>query len=196
MNMLNKKLTNCSLNNLVKEIENCCKCEICKSITNKVPWEGTGSLWLMFVWEAPWKQEDILWRPFVWPAGKILTELIENILWFSREEVFITSVLKCRPPNNRDPKNEEIMNCFPFLIKQIKCLDPRLIVALWRFAARTLIWKKIPMKEMRWKLFTDTKVNRSVFVVFHPAAVIYNPNLKVILEEDFKKLKKLLWCKN
>ncbi len=181
---------------VVLDINKCCKCDICKNITNKVPWEWSWKSGLFFVWEAPWKQEDLSWRPFVGPAWKVLDYMIENILKIKRSDVFITSVLKCRPPGNRDPKLEEIENCWPFLEKQIKCLDPKIVVALWRFAAWTLIWKIFSITKMRWKLFTETKIKRPVFVVFHPAAVIYNPKWRKDFEEDFKKLKNLLWLRN
>jgi len=179
------------LKEIEKQIEACCKCEICKSITHKVPGEWTWKAWIMFVWEAPWRQEDLTGKPFVWPAWKILTNLIENILKLKREDVFITSVLKCRPPKNRDPLPQEIENCWPFLQKQIEILDPKILVALGRFAARTLIWDQISISKMRWKLFQNTKVWKPVFVIYHPAVAIYNPNLKKVLEEDFRKLRQI-----
>jgi uracil-DNA glycosylase family 4 len=174
---------------ILEDIKNCSKCEISKFVKNKVPWEWNLDTDIMFVWEAPWRLEDIEGRPFVWPAWKILTYLIEDKLGYKRKDVFITSILKCRPPNNRDPLEEEIENCYPFLIKQIKIIVPKLIVALWRFSARTLIWLKKPISQMRWKVFTNTKIKIPVFVVYHPAAALYNKNLKVVLEKDFEKLK-------
>lgn len=177
---------------LVEKINSCSKCLISKFVTNKVPGEGSLDAEIMFVWEAPWRMEDLQGRPFVWPAGKILTYLIENKLNLKREDVFITSILKCRPPNNRDPLEKEIENCYPFLKRQIQIIKPKIIVALWRFAARALIWIKKPIWQIRWKIFHKTKIKVPVFVVYHPAAVIYNQNLKALLEKDFEMIKDII----
>ena len=190
MSLQNQKLM--KYKQLEKSILKCTKCEISKHIHNKVIWEWSLDAKIMFIWEAPWRKEDLTWRPFVWPAWKILNNLIEKILGFNREQVYITSVLKCRPPFNRDPLEEEINNCYPFLEEQINIINPDILVALWRFAAKVLLWKSLSMKDLRWKIFKSSKLWKLIFVSYHPAAAIYNKSLLSVLEEDFKKLKKFL----
>ncbi len=193
-----------NIDSLKMMVEKCDKCVISKYINNKVFWEWDLKAKLMFVGEAPWKNEDLSWKPFVGAAWKILDYFIESKLNLHRSDVFITSVLKCRPPSNRNPKLEEINNCFPYLKKHIDLIDPIVIVALWKIAVWTLITKiwtletdniiekikvnKFSMKDIVWKKFI-LKNKKILFVTYHPAAVIYNNKLKNILETNFELLK-------
>ncbi|MCY0868239.1 MAG: type-4 uracil-DNA glycosylase [Desulfurococcus sp.] len=176
---------------LINAIASCRKCRLSEYRRNPVPGEGNPNSKIMFIGEAPGEKEDEVGRPFVGPAGRLLTELIESI-GFKREDVYITNIVKCRPPGNRDPEEDEIEACLPYLIKQIELIKPKLIVALGRHAARTLFriaglkWSN--MSEMHGKPYSARIAGLHVFIVptFHPAAALYNPGLKSTLEEDFK----------
>ncbi len=139
----------------------------------------------MLIGEGPGKNEDEQGRPFVGRAGELLTELLRNI-GLSRERVFITNVVKCRPPNNRDPKKEEIKKCQPYLNRQIEAIQPEVIGTLGNHATETLIGEK-GISKIHGKEFDYE--GRILIPLYHPAAGLYNPNLKPTMEKDFNKLK-------
>jgi len=176
---------------LINAIVNCRKCRLSEHRRNPVPGEGNPSARVMFIGEAPGEKEDETGRPFVGAAGKLLTELIESI-GFKREDFYITNVVKCRPPNNRDPEEDEINACLPYLLKQIELVKPRVIVALGRHAARTLFnvagLKWVNMSSMHGKAFKAVVngVEAVIIPTFHPAAALYNPGLKNELRSDFE----------
>ncbi len=176
---------------------NCKKCELYKYRKNPVPGEGRKDAEIMFVGEAPGAREDETGRPFVGAAGKLLTELLGKI-GLKREDVYITNVVKCRPPNNRDPTEEEIRACSPYLMKQIQLIKPKIIVALGRHAGRFLFeqgglkWRS--MKAVHGKVF-DIVINGikvKLMATYHPAAALYYPKLRPELEKDFEVLKKII----
>ncbi len=176
---------------------NCKKCELYKYRKNPVPGEGRRDAEIMFVGEAPGAREDETGRPFVGAAGKLLTELLEKI-GLKREDVYITNVVKCRPPNNRDPTEEEIRACSPYLMKQIQLIKPKIIVALGRHAGRFLFeqagLKWHSMKAVHGKVF-DVMINGikvKLMATYHPAAALYYPKLRPALEKDFDVLKKTI----
>lgn len=175
---------------LEEEIRGCRKCRLANSRTNPVPGEGNKGSRVMFVGEAPGRKEDESGRPFVGPAGQLLTELIEKI-GVKREDVYITNVVKCRPPNNRDPMDDEIEACLPYLLRQIKLINPSVIVALGRHSARTLFsLMGLEFNSMRAQHGKPVKgriegVEVIVIPTFHPASALYNPQLKSELERDF-----------
>ncbi|OYT37621.1 MAG: uracil-DNA glycosylase [Desulfurococcales archaeon ex4484_58] len=183
---------------LIEEILNCRKCELYKYRRNPVPGEGRRDADIMFVGEAPGSREDETGKPFVGAAGKLLTELIEGILGLKREEVYITNIVKCRPPNNRDPKEEEIKRCSPYLVRQIKLIKPKIIVALGRHSAKFLFeeaglkWRN--MSIMHGKIIETILygINVKLMATYHPAAALYYPKLRPKLEKDFNMLKKTL----
>ncbi len=183
--------------NLIEQIRNCRKCGLYKNRKNPVPGEGNRNAVLMFIGEAPGAREDATGRPFVGAAGKLLTELIESI-GLTRKDVYITNIIKCRPPGNRDPREEEIKACLPYLLKQIKLIQPRIIVALGRHAGKTLFelsgLKWINMSRVHGRVFDASieGVSFKLTVTYHPAAALYNPRLKVSLEKDFKETIKSL----
>lgn len=191
-----------SLEEINKEILNCRKCSLYLTKKNYVPGEGSENARIMFVGEAPGREEDEQGRPFVGNAGKYLTSLIERKLGLNRKDVFIANVLKCRPPNNRDPTIEEIDACFPYLADQIKAIKPELIVCLGRHSAKTVFeYLGIPFNGIskdRGKVFqTDTEFGTlRLLATYHPAAALYRPALKEIIENDFEKISELIKRKN
>lgn len=181
-----------NLDDLSKLISNCQRCELYKIKTNDVPGSGNPHAKIMFIGEAPGKEEDLRGEPFVGAAGKFLSQMIENI-GLQREDVFIANTLKHRPPQNRDPKPEEIQACWPFLAKQINLVDPLLIVFLGRHALQ-IFFPNLAISKVHGKAFSkifDGK-KRIFLALYHPAAAFYNSGMKTILEEDFKKIPSLL----
>ncbi len=172
-------------------IMNCRKCDLHKTRKNPVPGEGSKSAKIMFVGEAPGAVEDETGRPFVGPAGRLLTETMER-LGLRRSEVYITNVLKCRPPENRDPREDEIEKCSPYLEAQIRLLKPRVVVALGRYAAswflRRLGYEFSSILRNRGKVFRGVVcgIELSIVPTVHPAAALYNPRLRPYLESDIK----------
>lgn len=176
------------LNELLQEAERCRNCPLWSERTNLVFGEGNPDAVIMFVGEAPGFHEDQQGRPFVGTAGKLLTELIES-LELKREDVYIANVLKCRPPNNRDPLPEEINACYPFLKKQIEIINPRILCALGRHAAYVLLGHTVNMNTSHGKYYQVD--GRFVFVTYHPAAALYHGKLLDGIKKDFSELKKL-----
>jgi len=138
----------------------------------------------MLIGEAPGKNEDLEGRPFVGRAGELLEELLESVD-LERDEVFITNVVKCRPPNNRDPRKDEIKTCNPYLQKQISLIEPEVIVTLGNHATETLVGNR-GMKKIHGKRFEYEGFK--LIPMYHPAAGLYNPGLKETMKEDMRKL--------
>jgi len=186
-----------SLEDIAREILGCTKCRLHAYRTHAVPGEGDPHANVMFVGEAPGRNEDLEGRPFVGAAGRLLTELIESI-GLRRGTVFITNVVKCRPPNNRDPREDEIRACSPYLDRQIKVIRPRVLVTLGRHSTRYILGKAgLKVKSImavRGKVYELRVLGLKVKVVptLHPAAALYNPALRKILQEDFKLIKRSL----
>ncbi len=143
----------------------------------------------MFVGEAPGFHEDRQGVPFVGAAGKLLTELLESV-GLSRSEIYIANVIKCRPPENRNPQTDEIETCKPFLLQQIQVINPKLVCSLGNFAMQTLLGKKIGITKVRGQVFRLPEF--ILFPLLHPAAALHQGNLMVPLREDFQKLKHIL----
>ncbi|OYT34301.1 uracil-DNA glycosylase [Archaeoglobales archaeon ex4484_92] len=188
------------LEKIRQEILKCKKCDLHKTKTNYVPGSGDPRARLVFVGEAPGKEEDLQGEPFVGSAGKLLTEMIESI-GLKRSDVFICNVLKCRPPNNRDPTENEIRACGDYLRRQLEAIRPDLIVCLGRFAANFVFnlfgLKFTSITKVRGREF---KVNRwgkevKIFPIYHPAAILYRPQLREEYEEEFRRIKEMLGIK-
>ena len=143
----------------------------------------------MFVGEAPGFYEDRQGEPFVGAAGKLLTELLQSI-GLERSDIYIANVIKCRPPNNRDPLPDEIDTCKPFLLQQIELIQPKLVCTLGNFATQTLLERKVGITKVRGQVIRLEHF--VVFPLFHPAAALHQGNLRVPLKEDFQKLKAVL----
>lgn len=171
----------------------CSKCVLRKDCKNVVPGEGSADAEVMFIGEAPGKKEDELGRPFVGAAGKFLDEMLSSIK-LKREDIYIANIVKCRPPNNRDPLPEEVAACWPWLLEQIKIIRPKLIVVLGRHSmARFLPDLKISQAHGQAMRREIEGVGPQVFyVLYHPAAALYNPALRETLKKDFKKIPKVL----
>ena len=177
------------LSKLEKQVKKCTKCELCKGRTNVVFGVGDPDADLMFVGEAPGYYEDVQGEPFVGRAGQLLTKIIESI-GLKREEVYIANILKCRPPENRNPNAKEIVLCTPHLIKQIEIIRPKVICALGTFAAQTLLDTKEAIGKLRGKFF---EYQGTKFVpTYHPAYLLRNPNDKKKVWSDIKKVRDYL----
>jgi len=168
-----------------QEIKGCMKCALGATRTNFVFGVGSAEADLMFIGEAPGRDEDLKGIPFVGRAGQLLTLMLQSID-LKREEVFIANVLKCRPPNNRDPQPDEIEKCEPYLLKQIEMISPKLIVTLGRFASASLLRTKSALGTLREEVHSYN--NLPLIVTYHPAALLRNPQLKRQAWEDLKKI--------
>ena len=175
---------------LVEEIMSCTRCELHRHRRNPVPGEGPLDARVMVVGEAPGRKEDEQGRPFVGPAGQLLNSLLE-LAGLSRSRVYITNVVKCRPPGNRDPRDEEVEACLPYLIRQIRLIKPGLIIAVGRHAGRTLYrlaglrWTSMTRLHGRVVEATIGGQRLLLAVTYHPAAALYKPPLRKELEKDF-----------
>ncbi|GIU71099.1 MAG: uracil-DNA glycosylase [Candidatus Nitrosocaldaceae archaeon] len=173
-----------NLTDLEEEIRICKLCRLAESRKNAVPGEGNAHAEIMFIGEAPGRNEDEQGRPFVGSAGKLLDQALANA-GIKRDEVYITNIVKCRPPNNRVPLQDEVDACMPYLEKQIKLIEPLVICILGRTAYQTLL-KGRSITSNRGKLINYK--GRNYFLTIHPAAAIYNPSLKQVLIDDIKRL--------
>jgi len=173
---------------LEEQLLKCEKCSLSKTRTHVVPGEGNINAEIMFVGEGPGQKEDELGRPFVGAAGKLLDKMIASI-GLKREDVFIANVVKCRPPQNRDPLPEEVEACRSWLDEQVKLINPKLIVLLGRHSMeRFLPGLRISQDHGKPKRYRG----RVYFPVYHPAAALYRRSLMEDLEKDFKKIPKIL----
>ncbi len=171
------------------EVLSCKKCGLWKNRRKAVFGEGDPMSKVVFVGEAPGRDEDIQGRPFCGRAGMLLTKMIEA-LGFKREDVYITNVVKCRPPGNRDPKPEEISACRPYLEAQLDIIKPKVICALGSFSAKTLLSTDTKISGLRGKL--NRYKDSFVIPTYHPAFLLRNPNMKRIVWQDLKKIKELV----
>jgi len=180
------------------QIKNCNKCPLYKNRKNAVPGEGNWRNRIMLIGEAPGFNEDEQGRPFVGKAGKLLEEFLSSI-GKKREEVFITNVVKCRPPNNRQPEEEEIRICTSlYLDKQIELINPKLIVCLGNISAN-YIFKKFGLKfesmnKSHGKVFSVSNlfIQAKVITTYHPAAILRNQNLMPIAKADWETIKEVM----
>lgn len=182
-----------NLYRIESEIKGCSLCQLSDGRINTVPGSGSSKAQILFIGEGPGKDEDKQGEPFVGAAGKLLTKLIESI-GLTREDVFIANVVKCRPPENRDPFPEEIKTCWPYLSRQIRALRPKLIVTLGRHSmGRFLDDLKISEVHGQPKINKGIWQPQQVFLpLYHPAAALYDPKKKDVLFEDFKKIPLIL----
>ncbi len=172
------------LKEIAAEVSICSKCDLCKGRTKAVPGEGNPHARVMFIGEGPGFHEDKQGRPFVGPAGQFLDELLSSIN-LKRSDVFITNVVKCRPPNNRDPLPEEINACNDYLDRQIAAIKPQVIVTLGRFSmAKFFGNEKISAIHGR----ARKKDGYICIAMYHPAAGLHQASLKETIRADFKKI--------
>ena len=178
-----------SAESISSEVTSCKQCHLCETRRNAVPGEGSRTAKVMFVGEAPGEQEDNQGRPFVGAAGKLLTELLQSI-GLRREEVFITNTVKCRPPNNRPPRKDELAACRGYLDRQLRLVHPRAVCPLGNSAIRTLLNSNESVTELHGIPFEKDGI--TYFPMYHPAAALYTFTLRKVMEEDFRKLRVLL----
>src|SRR2546428_5497244 len=172
------------LKEVAVEVSTCTRCDLCKSRTRAVPGEGNPHAKILFIGEGPGLHEDKQGRPFVGPSGQLLQELLKSIN-LKREDVFITNVVKCRPPDNRDPLPAEIAACNDYLDRQIAAIQPLVIVTLGRHSmAKFFSGEKISAIHGR----ARKKDGYICIPMFHPAAALRTESYKVMLREDFKKI--------
>lgn len=189
------KVSNDSLEKIASEVIGCPLCKLSRSRRNAVPGDGQLSSKIMFIGEAPGKNEDEQGKPFVGAAGMILNQALEKA-GISRAEVFITNVVKCRPPNNRLPENDERSICRQYLDRQISLIAPKIICILGSTAYSSILGGKSIIKN-RGKIIE--KNGQKYFLTIHPAAAIYNTNLRSVLNNDLfllsKEIKKMEYDK-
>jgi len=178
-----------SLEVIRADLGDCRRCKLCRTRTHIVFGSGPEHAELMFVGEAPGADEDMQGLPFVGRAGQLLTRIIEAID-MRRADVYICNILKCRPPNNRNPESDEIAACQPFLFRQIDTVRPRVICALGTFGAQTLLQTREPIGRLRGR-FIDFR-GTPLMATFHPAYLLRNPNEKRKVWEDVQKIRDYL----
>lgn len=171
----------------------CTKCALRPGCKQVVPGAGSADAEILFIGEAPGQKEDETGEPFVGAAGKFLNEMLASIK-LKREDVYIANVVKCRPPQNRDPLPEEVATCWPWLLAQINIIRPKLIVTLGRHSMERFLpnfkISQIHGKAMRREI---PELGRQVFyTLYHPAAALYNGSMREVLAKDFKRILKVL----
>lgn len=181
------------LEKLAEEVRQCCKCGLGSSRTNAVPGEGNPDARIMFVGEAPGADEDAQGRPFVGRAGQLLDKII-TACGLKRSDVFIGNILKCRPPDNRDPRADEIISCLPYLQRQIEIIEPEILVALGAHAARTLLNSSKSIGQLRGQFHEYySGIGRppiKLMATYHTAYLLrnYSPENRRRVWEDMKKV--------
>lgn len=186
---MNKELIK-ELKSLENKIISCQKCILHQQRKNAVPSNRIYDTKIMLVGEAPGKNEDEQGLPFVGKAGELLEQML-NKIGLSRNDIFITNVIKCRPPENRDPQPDEIQSCSPYLIKQIQLLDPKIIILVGKYSVSSVLSLNLKISYLKGRVFI--KDNRYIFCTYHPAFVLRN--YSSYIEEytyHFKKIKKVI----
>lgn len=183
---------------VANEVKACRKCQLWKTRSNAVPGEGSLDATTLFIGEAPGYWEDVKGRPFVGAAGKLLGTLLADAN-LSRSTVYITNVVKCRPPKNRVPSPVEVKTCTPYLNRQIKTIQPEIIVTLGRHATSYVLSEAgvkevVGITKLRGEVYSVKlfRLSVSVLPTFHPAAVLHNPKYGDPLKHDFQLLKSLI----
>ena len=172
-----------TLQDLRGEIGECRRCKLGATRTNLVFGDGNPRARLVFVGEGPGREEDLQGLPFVGRAGQLLTRIIEAI-GLKRSQVYICNIVKCRPPGNRNPEPDEIAACEPFLIQQLQIIRPRIICALGKFAAQTLLRTDTPISRLRGRFHSYQGIK--LMPTFHPAFLLRNPHMKRLVWEDMQ----------
>ncbi|MBS1251078.1 MAG: Type-4 uracil-DNA glycosylase [Anaerolineales bacterium] len=178
-----------TLDRLEAAVQDCPLCRLSHARTNAVPGEGPTDAEIMFVGEGPGFHEDRQGRPFVGAAGKYLEELLESI-GLTRDDVYITNVVKCRPPENRDPRSDEVEACRPYLDRQIKLMDRKMVITLGRHSMNLFLSEEAKISQVHGR---PRKIGGIVYYpVYHPAAGLHQPRWKSIIEEDFERILEVL----
>jgi DNA polymerase len=178
------------LQELQKIVLNCHLCNLAKTRTNVVFGEGNPQAKLMFIGEAPGRDEDLQGKPFVGRSGEVLTKMIENVLGLKRDEVYIANIVKCRPPQNRNPEFNEAESCKGYLFKQIDIIKPQIIVTLGKIAFKYLLNDETPITKARGKIYEFKGIK--VIPTFHPSYLLRNPSKKKEAMIDLKFIKEFI----
>jgi len=176
---------------LEKKVSNCKDCELHKTRTQTVFGCGNQQSDWLFIGEAPGKDEDHKGEPFVGRAGRLLNEVIFS-LGLKREEVYIANILKCRPPNNRDPSQDEIQSCTTYLQQQIKMISPKIIIAVGRVAAQHLLNTDLTMAKLRGTVHSYGSESIPLITIYHPAYLLRSPSQKYKVWSDLQVVKTLM----
>lgn len=171
------------------DLGDCRRCKLSKARKNIVFGSGSPTARVLFVGEAPGQDEDLQGEPFVGEAGQLLTKMIAA-MGFTRQEVYICNVLKCRPPGNRNPEPDEIASCSPFLLRQVQAIAPQVIIALGTFAAQTLLGSREPISRLRGKFHNYHDI--PLMPTFHPSFLLRSPEKKREAWADLQQVMKLL----
>jgi uracil-DNA glycosylase family 4 len=182
--------TAASLEDLRGAIGDCMRCKLAPHRTHLVFGVGNPRARLVFVGEAPGRDEDRQGEPFVGRAGQLLTEIITKGMKLARGDVYIANVIKCRPPENRNPEPDEVASCEPFLLRQLELIGPEVIVALGKFAAQTLLRSKTPITQLRGRWYDYHGIR--LMPTFHPAYLLRNPGDKRLVWEDIQQVMRAL----
>jgi len=183
-------MTTTPLQDLAKSLHNCQRCKLAKLGRSQVVFGvGNPHASIMFVGEAPGANEDLKGEPFVGAAGKILNDLLQSAN-LTRDDIYIANVIKCRPPENRDPEPDEVETCKPFLLQQIQLIRPQLVCTLGNWATQTLLERKVGITKVKAQAFYMKDF--VLFPLLHPAAALHQGGLLDTLKADFKKLKEFL----
>jgi len=179
-----------TLEDLRAHIGDCRRCKLAPHRKHLVFGVGNPGARLVFVGEAPGRDEDLQGEPFVGRAGQLLTEIITKGMKLRREDVYIANVIKCRPPENRNPEPDEVASCEPFLLRQLELIGPEVIVALGKFAVQSLLRTKTPITQLRgrWANYHGIQL----MPTFHPAYLLRNPGDKRLVWEDIQKVMRAL----
>lgn len=178
-----------SLIKIAEEVKKCQKCPLSNNRINTVPGDGSVKADIMFIGEGPGREEDKQGLPFVGSAGKFLDELL-NVIELKRSDVFIGNIVKCRPPQNRDPLPEEIDTCFPYLQRQITSIKPKLIVLLGRHAMYQFLPEELKISKIHGQPFR--RHDQVYLPLYHPAAALYHGSLRDVIIKDFKRIPLIL----
>jgi len=179
-----------NLQELNRVVLNCNLCNLSKTRKNVVFGEGNPKAKIMFIGEAPGREEDIQGKVFIGRSGDILTKMIENVLNLKREDVYITNILKCHPPQNRNPEFSEVESCKAYFLKQIEIVNPEIIVTLGSIAFKYLLNDDTPISKIRGKMFKFKGIK--VIPTFHPSYLLRNPIKKRDTMADLKFIKEFL----
>lgn len=177
-----------TLNELEQFVKNCDKCPLSKTRNNVVFGEGNDKSKIMFVGEGPGFYEDKLGRPFVGKSGELFDKILKAIN-LTRDDIYIANIVKCRPPNNRNPLEDECENCIKYLRWQVKIINPDIIVCLGAVAAKHVIDKDFKITKSRGTWYKRGKFN--IIATYHPAAILRDVNKKKDAWEDFKSIRKM-----
>lgn len=187
-NYLDSKID--TIDSFKRAIKNCEECNLSACRNKFVFGSGDPNADLLLIGEGPGREEDLKGEPFIGRSGKLLDKILKAIGYSRSEKVFITNIVKCRPPENRNPLNSEIEKCKPYLIKQINLIKPKLLVALGKVAGHSFLETDLLIKEMRNNIYSYNSI--PLVITYHPSALLRNPVLKKDVWEDFQNIRDLL----